>query len=252
MGAPHEVWSADFNGHFTTGDGLYGSPLTVADGDRRLLLGCQARSATRVADATPVFTRLFKAFGWPTRLRPDTGVPCATNPRGRLSQRSAWWVRLGLFPDFLAPGTPQHNGRQERMHRTRKAATTRPPARTRRAQPRTFARFRAECNGQRPHQARDRQPPASRDAPSSRQLPNRWPPLEYPDRFEGRDVRAHGGIRWHPQGVHVSHTCIGDYLGLEELDEGIWNVYFGPLTRGRLLERHLRIEDADGRLTRRR
>jgi len=38
---------------------------------------------------------------------------------------------------------------------------------------------------------------------------------------------------------------------LEEIDDGIWNVYFGPLKLGRLLERHMRIEDAYGRLRRR-
>jgi hypothetical protein len=26
MGAPDEVWSADFQGHFNSGDGRYGSP----------------------------------------------------------------------------------------------------------------------------------------------------------------------------------------------------------------------------------
>ena len=39
--------------------------------------------------------------------------------------------------------------------------------------------------------------------------------------------------------------CIGEYVGLEEIDDGIWNVYFGPLKPGRLLERHLRIEESE-------
>ena len=38
--------------------------------------------------------------------------------------------------------------------------------------------------------------------------------------------------------------------GFEEIDDGIWNVYFGPLKLGRLLERHMKIEDAYGRLKR--
>jgi putative transposase len=94
--------------------------------------------------------------------------------------------------------------------------------------------------------------PASRDELSPRQMPNRWPPLEYPDRFEVRDVSANGGIRWNHHWVNVSHTCMGEYLGLEDIDDGIWNVSFGPRTRGRLLERHMRLEDASGRLTRHR
>jgi len=44
--------------------------------------------------------------------------------------------------------------------------------------------------------------------------------------------------------VNVSITDAGEYIGLEEIDEGVWNVSFGPLKLGRWLERHMRIEDA--------
>jgi len=67
-----------------------------------------------------------------------------------------------------------------------------------------------------------------------------------------RYVSANGGIRWHHQWVNVSHVCVGAYVGLEEIDDGVWNVDFGPLTLGRLLERHMRIEDAYGKLKRHR
>ena len=36
----------------------------------------------------------------------------------------------------------------------------------------------------------------------------------------------------------------------EEIADGIWNVYFGPLKLGRLSEKHRRIEDAFGRVKR--
>jgi putative transposase len=250
--APNDVWSADFKGHFTTGDGLYCYPLTVADGYSRFLLGCQALSSTQVVEAKPVFIRLFKAFGVPKRIRTANGVPFATNTLGRLSQLSAWWVRLGILPELIEPGKPQQNGRHERMHRTLKAETTRPPAATRRAQQRTFDRFRQAFNFERPHEALDMQPPAARYEVSPRAMPTKLPPLEYPDRFEVRYVSANGGMRWHHHWVNVSHTCVGEYVGLEEIDNGVWNVYFGPLTLGRFLERHMRIEDAYGRLKRRR
>jgi putative transposase len=252
IAAPNDVWTADFKGQFKTGDGLYCYPLTVADGFSRFLLGCQALSSTRVQEAKPVFVRLFKDFGLPKRIRTDNGVPFATNTLARLSQLSAWWVRLGILPEFIEPGKPQQNGRHERMHRTLKAETTRPPAKTRRAQQYKFDRFRQEFNFERPHEALDMQTPASRYASSPRQLPDKLPPLEYPDRFEVRYVSANGGIRWNHQWVNVSICCAGEYVGLEEIDEGVWNVYFGPLKLGRLLERHMRIEDAYGRLKRHR
>jgi putative transposase len=248
--APNDLWSADFKGQFKTGDGVYCYPLTVADGFSRYLVGCQALSSTRVAEAKPVFTRLFKQFGLPKRIRTDNGVPFATNTLARLSQLSAWWVRLGVLPEFIEPGKPQQNGRHERMHRTLKAETTRPPANSGRGQQRRFDRFREEFNCERPHEALDMQTPASVYQPSSREMPSKLPPLEYPDRFEVRYVSANGGIRWNKGWVNVSITCVGEYVGLEEIDDGVWNVYFGPLKLGRLLERHMRIEDAFGRLKR--
>ena len=76
------------------------------------------------------------------------------------------------------------------------------------------------------------------------------PPLEYPDRVALRHVSANGGIRWNSDWVNVSIVFAGEYVGLEEIDDGVWNVYFGPLKLGRLLERHMRIEDVYGTLKR--
>lgn len=249
--APNDVWSADYKGQFKTGDGIYCYPLTVADGFSRYLLGCQALNSTAVAEAKPVFTRLFKEYGLPKRIRTDNGVPFATNTLARLSSLSAWWVRLGILPEFIEPGKPQQNGRHERMHRTLKAETTRPPAGSLPSQQRKFNVFREEFNHERPHEALDMQTPASLYQPSTREMPEKIPPLEYPDRFEVRYVSANGGIRWKKHTwVNVSSVCIGEYVGLEEIDDGIWNVYFGPLKLGRLDERHMRIEDQYGRLRR--
>ena len=248
--APNDVWSADYKGHFRTGNGIYCYPLTVTDGFSRYLLGCQALNSTAVAEAKPVFTRLFKEYGLPKRIRTDNGVPFATNTLARLSSLSAWWVRLGILPELIEPGKPQQNGRHERMHRTLKAETTRPAAGSLAAQQRKFNVFREEFNHERPHEALDMHTPAEIYAPSSREMPNKLPPLEYPDRFEVRYVSANGGIRWKRDWINVSIVCIGEYVGLEEIDDGIWNVYFGPLKLGRLDERHMRIEDEYGRLRR--
>ena len=250
MTAPNEGWSADFTGHFTTGDGRDGSPLTLTDGDSRFLLGCEALSATRVQEAKPVCTRVCTACGWPQRIRTDNGVPFATNPLARRSQVSAWWVRLGLLPALIEPGKPPQNGRHERLPRTLKADTTRPPGANLRAQQQPFHHCRAAFKHERPHEALDRPTPAACDEPSPRKMPTKRPPLEYPDRFEGRYVRAHGGIRWNHPWVTVSPTCVGESVGREEIDDGVWHVSFEPLTRGRLLARPRRSEDVYGRLTR--
>lgn len=68
--------------------------------------------------------------------------------------------------------------------------------------------------------------------------------------FETRYVSHNGGIRWNCDWVNVSITCAGQYVGLEEIDNGIWNVYYGPVKLGRLIEEQMRIEDEAGKLWR--
>ena len=176
----------------------------------------------------------------------------ATNTLARLSTLSAWWVRLGILPELIEPGRPAQNGRHERMHRTLKAETTRPPAGNIAAQQRRFTVFREEFNHERPHEALDDETPGVCYTPSPRPMPDRVPPLEYPDRFETRYVSANGGIRWNSRWVNVSTVCAGEYVGLEEIADGIWSVYFGPLRLGRFHERLMRIEDEYGSLYRQR
>jgi putative transposase len=165
---------------FKTGDGVYCYPLTVADGYSRYLLGCQGLLSTAVAGAKPVFARLFKEFGLPHRIRTDNGVPFATNTLARLSSLSAWWIRLGVLPELIEPGKPQQNGRHERMHRTLKAETTRPPAANARTQQRKFNHFCEEFNYQRPHEALDMQTPASLYQRAPREMPHKLPPSRIP------------------------------------------------------------------------
>lgn len=131
-----------------------------------------------------------------------------------------------------------------------KADATRPAAGNLAAQQRRFNRFREEYNQERPHEALDQETPASVYEPSRREMPSNLSPLEYPDRFEVRYVIANGGIRWNKSWISVSIVCTGEYVGLEEIDDGIWTVYFGLLKLGRLHGRHMRIEDEYGRLKR--
>jgi putative transposase len=248
--APNQIWCADFKGQFRMGNGRYCYPLTVTDGFSRFLLGCHGLPDVSVAGVKPVFRRLFEEYGLPQFIRSDNGVPFATNTLARLSKLSAWWVRLGVLPQLIEPGCPQQNGRHERMHRTLKAEATRPPAAAMRSQQVKFDHFRREFNHERPHEALEQRTPDNLYQPSLRPMPSKLPPLDYPDRYEVRYVSANGGIRWNKQWVNVSTTCVGEYVGLEEIDDGVWNLYFGPLRLGRLLERTMKIEDAYGRLYR--
>jgi hypothetical protein len=47
--------------------------------------------------------------------------------------------------------------------------------------------------------------------------------------------------------VHVGHVFADEYVRLEEVADGIWSVYFGPVLLGRFDERDLRIYGAHHR-----
>lgn len=240
---PNEVWTADFKGEFKTRDGRYCYPLTIVDSYSRFLLSCQALNSTSTSEALPVFRRVFDQYGLPDRIRTDNGGPFAAVSLGRLSRLSVWWVRLEICPELIQPGQPSQNGRHERLHRTLKDETLRPPAGNRNAQQRRFNHFQDEYNNERPHESLDQETPASYYQPSDRKRPVQLPSFDYPDHFETRLVGSNGGIRWRSQHVFVSHTCAGERLGLEAIDTDLWDVYLGPRRIGRLNEKHNRIED---------
>jgi transposase InsO family protein len=250
--APNDLWTADFKGQFKTLDGRYCYPLTIVDGFSRFLLACQALRSTALELARPVFFRLFQEYGLPRLIRTDNGVPFATTALGRLSKLSVWWIRLGIIPELIEPAHPEQNGSHERMHRTLKRETTRPAKGSLAAQQVSFNRFRTEYNEQRPHEALGQDTPSSRYSYSPRVLPKTLPQIEYPPHYEVRYVSANGGIRWKCAWVCVTHTLAGEYVGLNEVGDGLWDTYFGPVLLGRMDERKLRIEDHRGRWIRRR
>lgn len=244
---PNAVWSADFKGQFRTRDAQLCYPLTLCDVASRFVLMCSGLLTPTTAGAIAVFRRAFARYGLPDRIRTDNGEPFAAASLGRLSRLSVWWIRLGIYPELIAPGSPQQNGAHERMHRTLKAETTRPPAPDLRSQQRRFAAFRRQYNRERPHEALGQQPPARMYAPSPRTLPRRLAPLEYPGHYEVRRVTAPGVMWWHSKPTVISTVLIGETIGLEPIDDGEWDLHFGPIRLGRFDERTRRIEPAGRR-----
>lgn len=243
---PNRIWTADFKGQFKTGDGAYCYPLTIQDGYSRFLLECRGLLGPTLEATKRVFKRVFKTYGLPERIRTDNGTPFASMALGRLSQLSAWWVRLGITPELIEPGKPQQNGRHERMHRTLKAHTARPPAASLRAQQRRFDAFRAEFNRERPHEALRMKVPRELYRPCDRPYPSHLKPFVYPGHYEVRKVSSNGGVRWNAQWLWVSQILGGLYIGLEEVDHEAWDVHFGPILLGRFFEKTGRITDPLG------
>jgi putative transposase len=247
MDAPKALWSADFKGQFKLGTGAYCYPLTIVDGYSRYLLACRGLESVATSSTRAVFEGIFRTYGLPDRIRTDNGPPFATCALGRLSSLSVWWIKLGITPELIQPAHPEQNGRHERMHRTLKAEATWPAAATLRGQQRRFDHFQQEYNDERPHEALAQVPPAQHYRPSPRPYARALRAPEYPRHFETRYVSTNGGIRWHHRWVNVSHVLAEEYVGLEEVADEVWSVFFGPLLLGRLDERDYRLHGQHNR-----
>jgi putative transposase len=224
---PNALWTFDFKGQFLTGDHRYCYPLTTTDLASRQLLQCVALPDTRAAAVKRHSDALMRELGLPEAIHSDIGAPFASTGLGRLSRLSLHWLKLGIRLEHSRPASPQDNASHERMHRTLKQETTRPAERSLSAQQRRFDRFREQFNHERPHEALADRTPAEFYRPSPRPFPRRLEEVCYPGHFEQRRINTVGQMRWKAQRLFVGGVFAGETLGLEEVEEGVWSLYFG-------------------------
>ena len=123
------------------------------------------------------------------------------------------------------------------MHKTLKGDAIRPPRATLALQQRAFTAFRRLYNDERPHQALCGRPPASLYRPSPRAYPDALPPLEYPGHFIVKRVTNAGTVRFKKRLVFIANALKQHPIGLEEVADGIWSIYFCRVLLGRIDER---------------
>ena len=245
--APNEVWTADYartralKGQFKTLDGVYCYPLTVFDAHSRYVLACAGHASVEQYGALGEFGRLFHEYGLPRAIRTDKGVPFATQAICGLSRLSVWWVKLGVRHDRIEPGRPQKNGRHERVHRTLKAETARPPKSGMATQQTRFDAWQAEFNDVRPHEALGGAVPASVYPPSRRLMPAALPEPEYPAHFEARYVSRCGAFKFKRRQIFLSQALSEEWIAFEEVADGVWSLHFYDVLLGRLDERDFRL-----------
>ena len=242
-GQPNHVWCADFKGYFHCQDGSRCDPLTITDAYSRYLLRCQAVTAIGEQYARALFEAAFREYGLPQIIRTDNGTPFASTALAGLSALSAWWIKLGIWPERIDPGKPQQNGSHERMHRTLKQETAQPPSRTLRRQQRAFDRFKQDYNYERPHEALAMKTPGELYESSVRLYPG---VVRSPEYGSGRIVRVVGScgrIRWSGERVFITKVLGNEPIGLEGVDDGVWRLWFGAYPIGWLDETTMEATD---------
>jgi transposase InsO family protein len=152
----------------------HGLTLTLMDAFSRFLLRCELVLDPDGKSVRPIFASAIAEFGLPSSIRRDNGSPFASKAPGGLTPLSAWWTRLGITHERIAPGRPQENGRHEALDNE---------------VPRTFYRR------------------------SKRSLPAHLPRIEYPAYREQRRVEKDGGARLFRSKVHVGPGLYGEVAG---------------------------------------
>lgn len=233
---PNAAWSADFKGHFHTGDGKLCHPLTISDNCSRFLLQCRGLRLPTHDQTQPWFEWTFREYGLPDAIRTDNGPPFASLSLGGLSRLSVWFIKLGILPERIDSGHPEQNPHHERMHRTLKEAVAIPPKSNIYKQQQAFENFKYEFNNDRPHEALDQKLPASVYRPSNRSYPLRVPDVEYDGDVAVKRIKRSGEMYWKGKWIYVSQVLANEPIALQQVDDYLWEVRFGFFPIGMLNE----------------
>ena len=120
------------------------------------------------------------------------------------------------------------------MHRTLKEAVCQPPRRGLTQQQQAFDCFRQEYNEKRPHEALGMKTPGLIYQPSRRLFPEKLPTVEYDSWIKVRRVLPSGGIKWQNNYIYVSQALAGESVGLKQIEDTVWQIWFSFLMLGLL------------------
>ena len=196
------------------------------------MLCCQIAAKTDTTHVEGLLDNVFREYGMPEVIHTDNGAPFASRAPGGLSRLSMRWIRLGIVAERSRPAKPQDNGRQERMHRTWKHDTLRPPARNPQKQQEMFRRFQALYNDERPHESLEYRTPAACYHHAPRTFPQRVPEVQYDTDVHVRRVSQSGALKWKMQRLFISEIFAGQALGLRPHHDRYFEVLYGPLCIG--------------------
>jgi len=143
-----------------------------------------------------------------------------------LSGLSVWWIKHGIHPNRIPPGSPQYNGGHERMHRDIKAELQKSPAKNLRLQQEIFDIWRTEFNTARPHRALKMATPSERYCVSERRYTQEIVPYDYGDGMQTRTVGKRGSIWWRGKERFVSNALSKEQIGIEIRDGMMLSLWF--------------------------
>jgi putative transposase len=231
----NDTWAVDLKGWFITGDGHKCEPLTITDSVSRYLIRCTHLNQHTIDYVWPVFEEAFREYGLPNRMRSDNGPPFGSIGIGRLTGLSVKLIKAGVMPEWIRPGHPEDNGRHERFHLTLKQEVANPPKETLIFQIQAMREFQHEYNYIRPHEALNMETPSSCYYNSPRIWDGILRSPEYnTSELHVRKVQTNGIITFCNENQFIGEALVGEYIGLKEISNDEYKIYYGPLFLGKL------------------
>jgi hypothetical protein len=128
------------------------------------------------------------------------------------------------------------------MHRTLKQHTAYPPQTNMEEQQKSFDAFVQDFNYERPHEAINNLTPSVVYTPSTKPLPKEVKKFTYPKYMELKVAGLKGEIRWKGKKYFLGRALEDEEVALEEKDDGLWIVHFGPIQVGYIIKGARRLE----------
>lgn len=236
----NDVWCTDFKGWSFTLDNKKCGPYTLMDASSRFLISCVHLNENTTDHVWSILQKAFYEFGLPSKIRSDNGPPFASLAPGRLSRLSIKLIKAGVIPEWIEPGHPEQNGRQERMHLTLQNECISKDL-TLSQQVREFDKFVEYYNFVRPHEALDQKCPGDIYMPSTKIWNGRLSSPEYPKGYKCAKVRSCGKFPFQGRNIYVSRVLEGEPIGICENEEG-FTAYYGTIKLGVIGEENLEFE----------
>lgn len=213
-------------------------------------MGCFVHDGPRFLESKRDMTKVFREFGLPKTILSDNGIPFANKGVDGISRLNVWWTELGIRHARTEPASPQQNANHERMHREMERDIRRAIGKNSTEQQKLLNVFQSDYNSRLKHGGLDDATPDEVYIASNREFPEKIVPPEYPDHFDIRLVSKNGGIKWYDARIPISTALYQKYIGLEEVDTGLYKIWFYNRFLGYLDEKVSRLEDEPGRYRR--
>ena len=225
---PNDVWTVDFKGWWQTLDKNRVEPLTIRDEYSKFIIDIKGMPTTRQEPVRQAFKRAFECYGLPKYIRSDNGTPFVSPcGLGGLTKLSVWWLKQGVKPNRIKPGSPQENGGHERMHRDMKLELQKHAGRDLPHQQELFDIWREEFNTERPHEALEMKTPSDVYQRSHKKYDPQQPEFEYPCTWEVRKVAGNAETNYWNRKIYLSKALIGEHVGVEKINENRIKFWFG-------------------------